>query len=355
MSLTNCSSKSKEFFFGRYEELKCLEAAYLKFKNGIQAKSILILGEAGIGKTKLKEKFLEGISQNDIFVLETPCYPLEKDYILKPWNNITLKLSKIIETNNINISLSCKSIIASFFPEFSKNYLDNLKLIESNNLKYEIIGKALGDILGIVSSHKKIMLVFEDIQWLDSMSLSLLNSILLSESKNIILICTCRNEYNEELDKFITSMNRYNKLNTLKLERLNHIETEDFIKKALPNYNLSKKMANKIYSETEGNLFFLTEYMNIIKSNGNINLMSSKMQDILRSRYLDVSEEGRKILNICSMFFDEVPLNILASIIGKDELEIIDVVEELENKFILKEVLNDNNISLKFTDRKSVV
>ncbi|QXE17473.1 BTAD domain-containing putative transcriptional regulator [Clostridium sp. 001] len=352
ISLTNCSLKSKEFFFGRYEELKCLEAAYLKFKNEIQAKSILILGEAGIGKTKLKEKFLEGISQNDIFILETFCYPLEKDYILKPWNNIILKLSKIIRTTNISIPLSCENIIASFFPEFSKNYSGNLKLIESNNLKYEIIGNALGDILRIVSSHKKIMLVFEDIQWLDSMSLSLLNSILLSESKNIILICTCRNEYNEDLDKFMTSMNRYNKLNTLKLERLSHIETEDFIKKALPNYNLSKKMANKIYSETEGNLFFLTEYMNIIKSNGNINLMSSKMQDILRSRYLDVSEEGRKILNICSMFFDEVPLNILASIIGKDELEIIDVVEELENKFILKEVLNDNNISLKFTHQK---
>ncbi|OAA94956.1 AAA family ATPase [Clostridium coskatii] len=352
MSLTNCNLKSKEFFFGRYEQLKYLEDVYLKFKDDISGKSILILGEAGIGKTKLKEKFLESISKDNIFILETSCYQFEKEYILKPWNNIILKLSKIIKMNNISIPLSCENIIASFFPEFSKNYSGNLKLIESNNLKYEIIGNALGDILKIISSHKKILLVFEDIQWLDSMSLSLLNSVLLSESKNIILISTCRNEYNEELDKFITSMNRYNKLNTIKLERLNHTETEDFIKKALPNYNLSKKMANKIYSETEGNLFFLTEYMNIIKSNGNINLMSSKMQDILRSRYLDVSEEGRKILNICSMFFDEVPLDILASIIGKDELEIIDVVEELENKFILKEILNDNNISLKFTHQK---
>lgn len=352
MSLTNCNSKSKKFFFGRYEELKCLENNYLKFKNGIENTSILILGEAGIGKTKLKEKFLEGIPKNDAFILETSCYQFEKEYILKPWNNIIVKLSKIIKTNAISIPKSCESIIASFFPEFSKNYSDNLKLIESSNLKYEIIGNALEDVLKIVSSHKKILLVFEDIQWLDPMSLSLLNSILLSESKNIILICTCRNEYNEELDKFITSMNRYNKLNTLKLERLNHVETEAFIKKALPKYTLSKKMTNKIYSETEGNLFFLTEYMNIIKSNGNINLMSSKMQDVLRSRYLDVSEEGRKILNICSMFFDEVPLSILANIIGKDELEIIDVVEELENKFILKETINDNSLSLKFTHQK---
>ncbi|MEY8000030.1 BTAD domain-containing putative transcriptional regulator [Clostridium sp. Mt-5] len=353
MSHINSNLKPQKFFFGRYKELKSLKDSYLKFMNNVYTNSILILGEAGIGKTKLKEKFLENISESNVYIFETCCYQFEKEYILKPWNNIISKLSEIIEAEKIPLPQACESIIGSFFPQFDKTYSANLKLIENNNnLKYEVIINAIGDVFKKVGFNQKILLIFEDIQWIDSMSLSLLSSILLGENKNIILIATCRKEHNEELDKFITSMKMYNKLNIIELYRFDYKETESFIKESLPNYNLGKKMINKIYSETEGNLFFLTEYMNIIKSNGNINLMSSKMQDILKSRYLDISEEGRKILNICSMFFDEAPLYILVKIMHKDELEIMDMLEELENKFILTEALNEGTINLKFTHQK---
>lgn len=88
------------------------------------------------------------------------------------------------------------------------------------------------------------------------MSLSLLGSIILSKNKNIILLATSRKERNEELDKFITSMKMHDKIKIIELYRLGFKETENFIKQALPNHNLSKKMVKKIYNETEGNLFF---------------------------------------------------------------------------------------------------
>lgn len=76
------------------------------------------------------------------------------------------------------------------------------------------------------------------------------------------------------------------------------------------------------------------------------------MQDIIKSKFLYLSEESRKILNIASLFVDEIPLKMLKDITGHDELELMDIMEELEKKFILKETENKDSISFRFTHQK---
>ena len=169
---------------------------------------------------------------------------------------------------------------------------------------------------------------------------------------NILCFMTYRNEYNIEIDKFLVSANKHNKILRLDLLRFNNVEVENFIKLVLPKKNFNKEILNKIYNETEGNAFFLTEYINTIKFNSDINIMSSKMKDIMKSRFLDISEDCKNILRISSLFFDEIPLYILHELTGEEELKIIDSIEELENKFILKEVTNNNVISFMFTHQK---
>lgn len=346
---------SKEFFYGRNNELRLLENNYRNFTESSKGKSIIITGEAGIGKTRLKDKVLENIDSEKIYIFETSCYGVEKEYFLKPWNAIISKISDAIVNDKIAIPAVWENIISTVFPEFNKRgATTNIKLIENiDTLKYEMIGDIIGDILKKITEKKKVVFVFEDIQWMDNMSLSLLGSIMLHQNRNnIIFIATCRNEYDSNMDKFITTMNSYNKILTIDLARFNEKEVEGFIEKALPDYDITKETLKKIYNETEGNTFFLNEYLNIIKSNGDTNIMSVKMQDILKSRFVYVSEEGKKILNIASLFFDEAPLEILESLTGKDQLEILDIIEKLEEKFILKEMNNNDKISFKFTHQK---
>ncbi|WP_125152784.1 AAA family ATPase [Clostridium rectalis] len=342
------------FFYGRCNEIRLLEKNFKQFVNNEDGKSIIITGEAGIGKTALKEKFLENMDE-DVYVFESSCYQVEKEYLLKTWSSIISKLAQTIENENISIPSIWKSIISNIFPEFHKNNDgSNIKLIENiDTLKYEVVGDVLVDLLRKITEKKKVVFVIEDVQWMDNMSLSLLSSIILHQyDNNIIFIATCRNEYDSNVDKFITTMNNYNKILTIDLLRFTSLEAEGFIRKGLPNYDVTKELVKKIYDETEGNTFFLNEYLNVIKSNGDINIMSAKMQDVLKSRFVYISLEGKKILNIASLFFDEVTINILEKLTGKDELELMDIIEELENKFILKEINNNGKISFKFTHQK---
>lgn len=345
--------KNNSFFYGRTKELSIIENNYNNFINGKGEKSIVLVGEAGVGKTRLKDKFMENINKQDVYVFSTNCYQVEKEYLLKPWSILISKISDIIVNDKIDIPYIWENVINSIFPEFTNRNYNTIKLLENiDTVKYQVMADALTDILKVLTEKKKVIFVFEDIQWMDSMSLSLLSSVILHENDNIMFIATYRNEYDKDIDRFLTIMNKYNKIMRINLSRFTTDDVEGFVEKALPKHNINKDMLKKIYTETEGNAFFLTEYLNIIKSNGDINIMSVKMQDILKSRFLSVSDEGKKILNIVSLFFDEASLDIIEKLTKKDELEIVDIMEELENKFIIEEVDTSNLVGYKFTHQK---
>jgi len=284
--------KNNSFFYGRTKELSIIENNYNNFINGKGEKSIVLVGEAGVGKTRLKDKFMENINKQDVYVFSTNCYQVEKEYLLKPWSILISKISDIIVNDKIDIPYIWENVINSIFPEFTNRNYNTIKLLENiDTVKYQVMADALTDILKVLTEKKKVIFVFEDIQWMDSMSLSLLSSVILHENDNIMFIATYRNEYDKDIDRFLTIMNKYNKIMRINLSRFTTDDVEGFVEKALPKHNINKDMLKKIYTETEGNAFFLTEYLNIIKSNGDINIMSVKMQDILKSRFLSVSDE----------------------------------------------------------------
>ena len=297
----NNKMQVENFFYGRISELRLLEKNYEKFVKNLDGKSIILSGEAGIGKSRLKDEFLSKIDKSETYIFETNCYPAEKEYFFKPWSPIIAKMSDILLNDNIEIPPIWENVLSNIFPEFNKNKNTAYTHLPENleTLKYDMVSDILTDILSKLTKHKKVLFIFEDIQYADSVSISILSSIILHQKKSdVIFLATYRNEYDKNVDELITSMNLYNKLILIPISRFSSEETEKFIKQAYPKYKPTKEIIKKIYQETEGNTFFLTEYINILKSNGDINIMSVKMQDIIKSKFLYLSEESKKILNL---------------------------------------------------------
>lgn len=347
--------KYESYFYGRLSELRLMENNYVNFINDKNAKSILIKGEMGIGKTSLKNKFLQSIEKENVYVVETNCYQFENEYALKPWRNIISDLSHIINADKIKMPILLENIMSYLTPEINNDKSsENFKLDNTMELlKYDVIGNGIGNVLKRISMKKKILIVFEDIQWMDSASMSLLASFISRfQGNNIMFLLTCRNELNHYTDRFFTSIGKEGKVQVIELMRFNFEEVEGFINNALPKCSVSREIIDKIYTETEGNTFFLTEYLNTIKAKRNINIMTSKIQDVLKSRFIDISKDEKKIIEIASLFDDEVPMFILKELTQKDELEIMDTIEQLEDKYILREITRENNICFKFTHQK---
>jgi len=344
---------TNDLFYGRDKEIDILKRNFELFIDYKKYKSVLIRGEAGIGKTKLKDKFYEYISEENIYVLEANCYQAEKGYFLKPWNEIFTKISNIIDEDNISIPITWRKMISYVFPVFDReNLIENKNPVEVlDTLKFSVVEEAIHGVLKNIIERRKIIFIFEDVQWIDDLSLSLLSSILL-RNRNIMLVATCRNGHYERIDRLITMLNSSDLIEIIELQRFTEDEVEEFINKYLRDRKINKKIKERIYKETEGNTFFLIEYLNMIKSKGDLeDLISPKMKDVLKSKFIDISDEGKKILNMACMFFDKVSLNILTELSGKNELQIVEIIEELQNKDILKET-SDEEISFTFTHQK---
>jgi len=319
-------NENKEFFYGREKELILLKNWYNTFVKGKEAKAVVIIGEAGVGKSKLKDRFIKNVDKDKVYIIQTNCYQAEEKYALKPWNNIFSSLSELMPQSNISL------------PEI---------------LKLQAAEEAILKTLKTAAERKKIILIIEDIQWIDEVSLSLINTMMLHEySKNIMIIFTCRNTFDKKIDESFSLLSRYDKLDRLFLERFTEKEVEGLVKASLPIKLITPELNEKIYMETEGIAFFLMEFINSIRDNKEINLMSSKMTDILKGRFLGITEEGKKVLNLAALFFDYISLDMLREISGKEELYLLEILEELQDKYILKEESYGDKIVYKFTHQK---
>ncbi len=348
-------NEAEEFFYGRQEELKLLGENYYRFTSGKKGKSIVILGEAGLGKTALISRHLKEIEDEKLIVLKANCYQAEENYLLKPWSDIVYQLSKVIEAENIEIPVLLQRVVSHIFPAFAikDDYVEQNPIEQIDILKYQVAEKAIIDIFKHVAEKNKILLVFEDLQWADTMSFSLMSEIIMdNKNQSLSFITSARTGHGGKIERFLVDPKVYGLIQSIELKRFSREETMEFASGMMPKLNIDGELGNSIYRETEGNTFFIVEMLNNLKHNEKLYSISPKVQDIIQSRFLSVSEEGMKILNITSLFFDMVTLEELLEVSGKSELELLDIIGELEEKNLIKEIGEINDVGFAFTHQK---
>ena len=338
-----------EFFYGRVKEINNLMTNYKNFIENDMAKSIFIKGDAGVGKTRLVCEFINKVECEDLYIISTNCYQAEEEYILKPWNILFEKIAKVLINENIEIPKSIFRAIANIFPTFnignSYEYMSSLE--ETDMLKYQAIESATIYIINRICKKKRMMLFFDDIQWIDQMSLCLIKNIILNlKNKRCTVLFTCRNGYDKKIDDFVTFMRFKDLVNEIQINPLTNEETIDFAKGLMPNFNFSKEEQINIYLNTEGNVFFLVEYLNNFKDKNSSFTISSKMEHILKTRLYNISENAKRLLFIISIFFDMARIEEIQALIGNNNQELIFNIDELQRKGLIKEVYLNGEIGV---------
>jgi len=323
--------------FGRKYEMKQLQKTVQNFSNKLRYQSILIEGEAGIGKTTLKQHFIEQLSREDFKIIQTVCYQSESRFYLKPWHSVMEQLLDISVKEGIQWPRSWKRELIRVFPSFAAAF--NEELVEnelSQSLQVHLLEDIIQGLFDMLSEKGQIILIVDDIQWMDDMSLSILTNILLQYgSEKILFIGLTRSGASNKVRRMKATLLGSRNVDLVYLSRFSLSDLKGFMEKVEPDLT-DEAILKNIYEQTEGNPFFVKEYVYALKNSENVN-MTPAMRSIIEGRFNDLTEESAKLLDLAACFTDKIEFEAIGAVSGKDDLLLLECFEELHDKNILIE------------------
>ena len=250
-------------FIGRQDELDFLYRHYRGAKEKRSSVALLI-GEPGIGKTRLLDEFAHRTMRDGALVLRGSAFEAEG---MPPYLPFLEALGRYIRTTPWDLLQKqiahAPSTLLSIFPELAV-HLDNTPL--SSSLAPEQarlrLYEAIGRFLESISHFQVLVLILDDLHWVDSASLDLLCYITrYHPHTNILIVGAYRAgevSRNQALDRALAELVRQRMLATLSVEPLSHSEIEALAVSTLGG-PISSDVGLLLYIQCEGNPFFAEE------------------------------------------------------------------------------------------------
>lgn len=228
---------------------------------------LIIEGEAGIGKSALLQDFVNQISASMIVL--TGCGDsIEKNRSYFPWQNTFINCLGLAQVNNEQIEEKVKTFFAKKLPKIKHltpllntllptNITENEQTLQmtpevrANNRRF-----ALLKILEYCAEQFPLVIVLDDVQWLDSASLSLASKVL-EQIKPIFIILGTR-IISAENDQLKT-LKQQTYTTQLRLKALPKEDTGLLIALAINSQDIPSSAIDFVYTKAEGNPFFSIE------------------------------------------------------------------------------------------------
>jgi len=334
--------------------------------------AVFISGEAGVGKTRLVNEFLNRSKKMGAEVLCGWC--LSEAAI--PYFPFTEAFKTYLSTaggeeekTNIKKHLGITGWLRG--PEFSKEpkmpgFFSNPEI--DRDRTFEAVTTALLQL----SIREPIILFLDDLQWADRLSLALLH-YLSRKGRNspLLTIGTYRPEEfarakekgSHPLEETIFSMSREDLLTKMELSRLKQTDFPEFLESIFQT-QIDEEFVQKLYEETEGNPLFALEALNlpaesniISEKEGHWTLTAplekigipSKVHEVITQRIARLEREERRLVDLAAVCGFSFRPDILSRILASDITDVLRTLAEIEQRHRL---IRSTDSAFEFTHHK---
>ena len=262
---------------GRAAELETMAASIRATLAG-EGRTLAIVGEAGIGKSRLTAEVaaLEEIGR--LTVLEARSLAIGQSLSFHPFDDLLRRWAGIEDDDDEPQAFGrLESAVRGLFADqageilpfvatlmgmrLTGDHAERLRDIAGEAME-TLIFKSMRELLITMAAEQPLMLVFEDLHWADLSSIKLLESLLrLIEESRILFVFVCRPDYPDTAQRLLqVCRERYAGRHVeIVLERLDDAESEALVQNLLELEELPRSARAMICGKTEGNPFYIEE------------------------------------------------------------------------------------------------
>jgi transcriptional regulator with AAA-type ATPase domain/tetratricopeptide (TPR) repeat protein len=318
-------------FVGRREELALLES---RFKSAAEGRPgvVDIVGEVGIGKSRLLRELVERLPRVALTYLEGRCLPFTTTTPFYPLLAIVKSACGIDETDSpqtveakVNRALEETHLpvadIGSYLIRLLGSETGPAPPIPPEFLKKRVFD-ALRTLLLARSGKGPVLVVVEDLQWVDQTSEGCLASLVEGlGTAPILLVFTYRTGYRPP---WLARPN----LTHLTLSPLLPEEGFALVREMLGNDD----MARRILSRAEGNPLFLEELSRAaLEYPGALTApVPATIEEAIAARLGGLPPHSRRVLAAAAVIGREAPLGLLRHTVDQDEQALEESLEQLQ-------------------------
>jgi len=329
-------------FVGRYNSMAALMEAYEKVRSG-SGQVLGIVGEAGVGKSRLLLECRNRLPQDEFSYFEGRCIHFGGAMAYLPILDILRSYFGVEEGENevvikkrmveriFQLDEKLQGILTPLHDILSLKVEDEAYLKLEPKQRRERIFEGLRNLFVRESQNRPLVLVIEDLHWIDKTSEEYLDYLIgWLASTRILLILLHRFEYTHRWG----SKSYFNRIG---LDQLSLKSSAELVEAILERGEVAPELRELILNRASGNPLFMEELTYTLLENGSIQRKDNQyilnrkpsdiqipdtIQGIIAARIDRLEENLKKIMQVASVIGREFAFRILQAISGtKGELK----------------------------------
>jgi ATP/maltotriose-dependent transcriptional regulator MalT len=314
--LTDVTRSTSPVFIGRKSELSRLRSAFERAVAG-QPQSVLLGGEAGVGKTRLVEEFA---GQSGAVLALGACVEIGGDGV--PYAAFTGVLRRLHETDLLRCNGWEQDELARLLPELGAapparidDEFGRVRLFEA--VKTALLAAA---------AERPLIVVVDDLHWADRASRELFGYLArVLRGGRVLLIGTYRDDElhrGHPLRPLLAELSRVREVERIDLGRFDRRETAEQLE-ALLGGRVAPSTVEDVYCRAEGNAFF-TEELACSFACGSEDELSWTLHDLFIARVETLPEDTQRLLRLISCAYQPTHTALISRLSGLTESELAD-------------------------------
>jgi DNA-binding CsgD family transcriptional regulator len=310
---------------------------------------VLIVGEAGVGKSRLLRAMTDEARAAGFFVLHGAAFEAERSIPYAPLLDLVRLFAASASPAIVGHVLAPASAeLTGIFPELRPLLPDSVPSVTTDPASDKRrLFHALTQVVTTLVRTQPALLAFEDVHWSDDATLDLVFHLARSHaSQPVVISLTYRSEeVGPRLARLISDLERARVATELPVERLGRADVAAMLHAIFgPRENLGEEFVHLLHGLTEGNPFFVEETLKALLLAGDLTptvgggwharplervRVPRTAVEAVRRRLDALSVPARKVASTAAVAGRRFDFSLLQTLTGHDEQELLALVKEL--------------------------